>query len=485
MKLADIDQIALTSLDGRYHAITHPLVEFLSEPALNRERMVVETEWMIFLAEANNGESVIPGVKPFSEEEKAYLRSIPEQFDEKGIETLKGIEAQTHHDVKAVEYYIDSYLDKAEEVLGHPTELSRVQPLVHFACTSEDINNLSHARCIKAGVERIWLPEFDEVLDLLSSMSEKFADLPLLAMTHGQPATPTTLGKELAVFVYRLTRQRRKLINQEYLGKLNGATGTFGAHYVALPDVDWQEISRRFVQERMGLTWNPLTTQIESHDWDAELFSTISHINRIIHNLCVDMWLYISRGVFTQVPVKGATGSSTMPHKVNPILFENAEANCELSCSFLDTLSQTLVEARWQRDLTDSSTQRNMGAAIGYSLLALHNLHRGLLQVHPHQEKMAQELEENWEVLGEPIQTLMRALSLQGVAGMDHPYEKVKELMRGHRINKDDVEQFVRSLNLPEEDEQRLLALTPHTYTGVASQLVRFEHSTQNADSAQ
>ena len=356
--------------------------------------------------------------------------------------------------MKAVEYYIDDQIDKA------PAELTNIndelKTLVHFACTSEDINNLSIARCVKNAMENVWTPEFKRIIDHLA----------------GKAATPTTLGKELAVYVYRLNRQLKHIENQEYLGKINGATGTFGAHLAACPDVDWIAVSREFVTNRMGLTWNPLTTQIESHDWQAELYSTVSHANRIMHNLCVDVWMYISRGVFAQVPVKGATGSSTMPHKVNPIRFENAEANFEISCSLLDTLSATLVESRWQRDLTDSTTQRNIGSALGYSLLALTNLMGGLESIHPNTHVIERELDENWEVLGEPIQTAMRACELKGLPGMDKPYEKVKELMRGHTINKEQVEQFIDQQSFDPETAARLKALTPAT--GVASQLVAF-----------
>ncbi|MCI1901592.1 MAG: adenylosuccinate lyase [Bifidobacteriaceae bacterium] len=467
--------IALSPLDGRYHSQTAPLVNFLSEPALNRERLRVEVEWMIFLAEGDSGKSFIPGVHPFAEDEKKYLRAIPEDFDTDGIAEHASFEAVTHHDVKAVEYYIDARLDSAEEALGHPTALSTVKPLVHFACTSEDVNNLSYARCIKGGVEEVWRPLFERLISTVDSAAKQFADLPMLSLTHGQPATPTTLGKELAVYVYRLRRQLKHLEHQEYLGKINGATGTFGAHTVAVPGVDWISLSRAFVTERMGLDWNPLTTQIESHDWQAELYSTISHTNRILHNLAVDVWMYISRGVFAQVPVKGATGSSTMPHKVNPIRFENAEANFELSCALLDSLSATLVESRWQRDLTDSTTQRNVGSAIGYSVLALNNLLGGLGSIHPNIAAIESELDDNWEVLGEPIQTAMRAAALAGVKGMDNPYERVKELMRGHSISHEDVETFIKTLGLPDTMANTLRSLSPSTYTGLASKLVDFD----------
>ncbi|MBT1180126.1 adenylosuccinate lyase [Bifidobacterium vespertilionis] len=479
MNLTDITPaIALTPLDGRYHSATAPLVEYLSEPALNRERMRVEVEWMILLAngfEGNGNQPVIEGVKPFSEAEIAFLRAIPENFGAEGIARHAAHEAVTHHDVKAVEYYIDDQIDLAAARLGADTQLNdRIKTLVHFACTSEDINNLSIARCVKNAMEQVWTPAFEAIVDHLAGKAEEYRDMPLLSLTHGQPATPTTLGKELAVYVYRLNRQLKHIKGQEYLGKINGATGTFGAHLAACPDVDWIAVSREFVQNRMGLTWNPLTTQIESHDWQAELYSTVSHANRIMHNLCVDVWMYISRGVFAQVPVKGATGSSTMPHKVNPIRFENAEANFEISCSLLDTLSATLVESRWQRDLTDSTTQRNIGSALGYSLLALHNLLGGLGSIHPNQHVIQHELDTNWEVLGEPIQTAMRACELRGLPGMDKPYEKVKELMRGHEIGQADVERFIDQQAFDPETADRLKALTPASYTGVASKLVDF-----------
>ena len=480
MKLTDISPaIALTPLDGRYHAATAPLVEYLSEPALNRERMRVEVEWMILLAngfDGNGNKPIVDGVQPFTEAEQAFLRAIPENFGAEGIKQHAAHEAVTHHDVKAVEYYIDDQIDKAPAELGIDTNINdALKTLVHFACTSEDINNLSIARCVKNAMNNVWEPAFREIIDHLAAKADEYRDMPLLSLTHGQPATPTTLGKELAVYVYRLNRQLKHIENQEYLGKINGATGTFGAHLAACPNVDWIAVSREFVTNRMGLTWNPLTTQIESHDWQAELYGTLAHANRIMHNLCVDVWMYISRGVFAQVPVKGATGSSTMPHKVNPIRFENAEANFELSCSLLDTLSATLVESRWQRDLTDSTTQRNIGSALGYSLLALHNLMGGLTSIHPNEHVINHELDENWEVLGEPIQTAMRACELRGLPGMDKPYEKVKELMRGHTIDQAQVEAFIDQQSFDPETAARLKALTPATYVGAASKLVDFD----------
>ena len=464
MKLTDISPaIALTPLDGRYHKATAPLVEYMSEPALNRERMRVEVEWMILLAngfEGNGNQPIVDGVKPFTAEEQAFLRAIPEDFGAEGIKQHAAHEAITHHDVKAVEYYIDDQIDKA------PAELTNIndelKTLVHFACTSEDINNLSIARCVKNAMENVWTPEFKRIIDHLAGKAEEFKDMPLLSLTHGQPATPTTLGKELAVYVYRLNRQLKHIENQEYLGKINGATGTFGAHLAACPDVDWVAVSREFVTNRMGLTWNPLTTQIESHDWQAELYSTVSHANRIMHNLCVDVWMYISRGVFAQVPVKGATGSSTMPHKVNPIRFENAEANFEISCSLLDTLSATLVESRWQRDLTDSTVLRNVGVPMAHSLIGLRSLLKGLNKLLLNREALDCDLENNWAVVAEGIQTVLRR------AGYPSPYEALKALTRTNaHITRESIAEFIESLDVAESVKQELRAITPQSYTGV------------------
>ena len=303
-------------------------------------------------------------------------------------------------------------------------------------------------------------------------MARDLAALPLLARTHGQPATPTTMGKELAVFAHRLRRQIVRIDGAEYLGKLNGATGTFGAHEVAVPTADWPEVSRGFVEDVLGLTWNPLTTQIESHDWQAEVYADIARFNRILHNLCTDVWSYISLGYFAQVRGQGTVGSSTMPHKVNPIRFENAEANLEVGNALLDVLASTLVESRLQRDLTDSTMQRNVGTALGHGLLAIDNVRRGLAGLDPVPSVMAADLDANWEVLAEPLQTTMRALGAQGVSGMDHPYERLKDLTRGRRITQSDLREFVRGLSLPSDVEARLLALTPATYVGLAPTLV-------------
>ena len=478
MKLTDISPaIALTPLDGRYHKATAPLVEYMSEPALNRERMRVEVEWMILLAngfEGNGNQPIVDGVKPFTAEEQAFLRAIPEDFGAEGIKQHAAHEAITHHDVKAVEYYIDDQIDKA------PAELTNIndelKTLVHFACTSEDINNLSIARCVKNAMENVWTPEFKRIIDHLAGKAEEFKDMPLLSLTHGQPATPTTLGKELAVYVYRLNRQLKHIENQEYLGKINGATGTFGAHLAACPDVDWIAVSREFVTNRMGLTWNPLTTQIESHDWQAELYADVARAGRIAHNLATDAWTYISMDYFHQnLAAQGSTGSSTMPHKVNPIRFENAEANLEVSNALLDSLASTLVTSRMQRDLTDSTTQRNVGVAFGHAVLAYDNLVRGLDGIEINAARMARDLDANWAVLGEAVQQAMRAAAIAGATGMANPYERLKELTRGHEVGAEDMREFIAGLDLPAEVEERLLALTPATYIGLSERLARWE----------
>ena len=457
--------IALGALDGRYRTAVAPLVDHLSEAALNRERLRVEVEWLIH----QTSRGVIPGVRKLSDVEAAALRGIVESFGPVQVAELAEIERVTVHDVKAVEYVLKGRLAQ----IAPGEEDAGLAELVHFGCTSEDINNLSYALMVKGAVTQVWLPRAQALVAQVSELARQLRDVPLLAHTHGQPATPTTMGKELAVLAFRLGRQLRRIERQEYLGKFNGATGTFGAHALALPDVDWPTVSREFV-EGLGLTWNPLTTQIESHDWQAELYADVARFNRILHNLCTDVWTYISMGYFAQVRGQGTVGSSTMPHKVNPIRFENAEANLEVSNSLLDVLGSTLVQSRLQRDLTDSSMQRNIGTAFGHGLVALDNVARGLAGLDAVPEAMAADLEANWEVLAEPIQSAMRALGAQGVAGMEEPYERLKELTRGRRVGGDEVRQFVRDLGLPADVEQRLLSLTPQTYTGLASRLVDF-----------
>ena len=372
VSLADASPpIALGALDGRYRRTVAPLVDHLSEAALNRERVRVEVEWLIHLTTGQ----IIPHVRALTADEQTRLLGVVDDFSGSDIAELAELERGTAHDVKAVEYYLKGRLIAMDG--EHKSGLAAISELIHFGCTSEDINNLSYALMIKGAVKQVWLPRATGLVDAVAAMAGDLRDVPLLAHTHGQPATPTTMGKELAVLAYRLQRQLARIRRAEYLGKLNGATGTYGAHVAAVPEADWPAISKGFV-ESLGLTWNPLTTQIESHDWQAELYSDIARFNRVLHNLCTDFWTYISMGYFAQVRGQGTVGSSTMPHKVNPIRFENAEANLEVSNALLDVLSSTLVQSRMQRDLTDSSMQRNIGTAFGHSLLAIDNAGRGL-----------------------------------------------------------------------------------------------------------
>ena len=456
---ASADKIALGPLDGRYQAVVAPLVDYLSEAALNRDRVAVEVEWLIHLTSNN----VLPGAGPLSAEQLEQLRTIVTEFDAASVDELAEIEAVTVHDVKAVEYYIGRRLSG----IG----IENLTAMVHFGCTSEDINNLSYALGVKGAVEDVWLPAATALVAQIEAMAEENRGVPMLSRTHGQPATPTTLGKELAVIAHRLNRQLQRIAKTEYLGKINGATGTYAAHVAAVPGVDWQDVAKSFV-EGLGLTWNPLTTQIESHDWQAELYADVARFNRILHNVCTDIWSYISIGYFRQIPVAGATGSSTMPHKVNPIRFENAEANLEISNGLLDVLGSTLVTSRWQRDLTDSSSQRNIGVAFGHSLLAISNVAKGLKALDVADDVLAADLDANWEVLGEAIQMVMRAEAIAGVAGMENPYERLKDLTRGQRVDAARMQEFVQSLGLSAEAESRLLALTPGKYTGIADKLV-------------
>jgi adenylosuccinate lyase len=455
--------IALGPLDGRYRGVIAPLVDHLSEPALNRMRLHVEIEWLIHLTDGR----VVPGVRALTDDEKRELRAVVGRFDSAAIEELADTERVTQHDVKAVEYF----LKKRLTAIAPDPQDAGLAELIHFCCTSEDINNLSYALMVQGAVNRVWLPRAQSLVATVEDMARDLRAVPLLAHTHGQPATPTTLGKELAVLAWRLRRQLRRIEAAEFLGKLNGATGTFGAHVAAVPEADWPTVSRTFV-EGLGLAWNPLTTQIESHDWQAELYSDLARFNRILHNLCTDVWTYISMGYFAQVRGQGTVGSSTMPHKVNPIRFENAEANLEVSNALFDVLAATLVSSRLQRDLTDSSMQRNIGTAFGHSLLAIDNVVRGLAGLDAVPEAMASDLDANWEVLGEPVQSAMRALAAQGVPGMEEPYERLKELTRGRRIGQEDLVGFVRGLGLPAEVEERLVELTPLTYVGLAPALV-------------
>ena len=449
----DLGAATLGPLDGRYRPAVEGLLEHLSEPALNRERLRIEVAWLLHLSRLQ----VLPGLRRLSDEEVHHLHDVAADFDAGTVAELRDIERITVHDVKAVEYLLKKRLAG--------TSSEDVGEFVHFACTSEDINNLAYARLVQRAVREVWLPAATAVTEQVAAMARAYRSVPMLARTHGQPATPTTVGKELAVLAHRLRRQLDRVHAAEFLGKLNGATGTYAAHHAAAPDVDWQAVSRGFV-EGLGLTWNPLTTQIESHDWQAELYSDVSRYNRVLHNLCTDVWTYISQGYFTQLTSAGSIGSSTMPHKVNPIRFENAEANLELSDALLEVLQRTLVTSRLQRDLTDSTMQRNIGVALGHSLLAIDNAARGLYSLDVDSAVLDADLEASWEVLGEAVQTVMR------LHGLENPYERLKELTRGKRVDGPAMAVFVRGLGLPTEATERLLALTPQTYTGIADELV-------------
>ncbi|MGV4327747.1 adenylosuccinate lyase [Trueperella pyogenes] len=462
------DAYALGPLDGRYRPEVAPLIDHLSEQALNRTRAHVEVEWLIFLST----HQVLPGAPLLTDAEIAYLRAIPTSMDDADIARLAAIEAQTRHDVKAVEYFLKEKLDAAPASLEQ-TNLPQMHEIVHIFATSEDINNLAYALNVKAAVEEIWLPAARGLTAALSEMARANAATPMLSHTHGQPASPSTLGKEIAVLAHRLNRQIARIESAQFLGKFNGATGTYGAHSVSVPDADWPALARQFV-EGLGLTFNPLTTQIESHDWMSELFADVARFNRIAHNLATDFWTYISLGYLAQnLAAQGSTGSSTMPHKVNPIRFENAEANFEISCALLDTLAATLVTSRLQRDLTDSSTLRNIGVAFGHSLLALTNLRRGVAGVEANRAALEADLDSHWEVLGEPIQQAMRTAAIAGATGMQDPYERLKELTRGHQVGATQMRAFIDSLGLPDDVAARLRNLTPGSYVGLAADLVR------------
>ena len=464
---------AISPIDGRYWSQAESLVPYFSEEALIRYRVRIEILYFIALSEE------LPTLgKVLNEERIEHLHDIYLSFTSRDAARIKEIERTTNHDVKAVEYLLKRRLAEAPQAPGvvgadgGPTVLPGVGEIVHIFCTSEDINNLSYALTIRAAIEQVWLPAARGLMADLTAMAREHADAAMLSRTHGQAATPTTLGKELAVLAHRLGRQLRRIEATEYLGKINGATGTFGAHVISVPGADWEAVGRTFV-EHLGLTWNPLTTQIESHDWQAELYSDVARFNRIAHNLATDVWTYISLGYFHQrLSAQGSTGSSTMPHKVNPIRFENGEANLEISCSLLETLAATLVTSRLQRDLTDSTTQRNVGVALGHSLLAIDNIRRGLAGLDVDRERLSEDLDATWEVLGEPVQQAMRAASVAGATGMADPYERLKELTRGKRVTREAMRDFIRSLGMPDDVEARLLALTPATYTGLAAQLV-------------
>jgi adenylosuccinate lyase len=447
---------ALSPLDGRYAARTRPLQDHFSEFALMRERVAVEVAWLLALA----GEPSFAALKPFSAATRAELERAAAAFAPADAERIKAIEATTNHDVKAVEYWL------RERFAANP-EVAAAAEFIHFACTSEDINNLAHGRMLAGGRDRVLLPAIDAIARRLDELAVRHADVAMLSRTHGQPATPTTLGKEMANVAFRLRRARGILSKVEILGKMNGATGNFNAHVAAAPSVDWPAFAERFVTG-MGLTYNPLTIQIEPHDALAEAFDAAARMNTILVDLDRDIWGYISLGYFRQKVKAGEVGSSTMPHKVNPIDFENSEGNLGLANALLRHLSEKLPVSRWQRDLTDSTVLRNVGVAFGYSLLGYESCLKGLEKLEANPERIAADLDGAWDVLAEAVQTVMRAHRISG------SYEKLKELTRGKGgIGREDLHAFVRSLPIPEAERTRLLELTPATYVGLAARLAR------------
>jgi adenylosuccinate lyase len=446
---------AISPIDGRYAAKTEPLRAIFSEFGLIHQRVTVEVRWFQALA-ANTD---IAEVAPFSEEANAVLDALVTDFELAHARRIKEIERTTNHDVKAVEYFLK------EQVAPH-TELDAVAEFIHFACTSEDINNLAHALMLKAAREQVLLPRCEEIVALITALAHAQADTPMMSRTHGQPASPTTLGKEFANVAYRLQRQLRQIEAVQLMGKMNGAVGNFNAHYSAYPNSDWPAITRQFV-ESMGLDWNPYTTQIEPHDYIAELFDAQLRLNTILIDFCRDVWSYISIGYFKQKTVAGEVGSSTMPHKVNPIDFENAEGNLGIANAIFTHLSQKLPISRWQRDLTDSTVLRNLGTGFGHVLISLDSLKRGIGKLEINADAMARDLDSNWEVLAEPIQTVMRRY------GIEQPYEKLKALTRGQKINAETIRDFVETLELPESAKRELIELTPAGYIGNASAQAR------------
>ena len=447
---------ALSPLDGRYAAKTRPLQEHFSEFALIRHRIRIEIEWLKALA-AEPAFASLPGL---SGEAHAALDEAAAKFSLADAERVKALEATTNHDVKAVEYWL-------RERFASNAEITGAAEFIHFACTSEDINNLSHALMVQGARGSVLLPAIDRIVERLDALAAAHADLAMLARTHGQPATPTTLGKEMANVAHRLRRARARFAAVEMLGKVNGATGNFNAHVAAAPQVDWPAFAERFVT-KLGIAYNPLTIQIEPHDALAEAFDAAARLNTILVDLDRDLWGYISLGYFRQRVKAGEVGSSTMPHKVNPIDFENSEGNLGLANALLGHLSAKLPVSRWQRDLTDSTVLRNMGVAFGYCLLGYDACLRGLEKLEADPARIARDLDEAWDVLAEAVQTVMRAHRIPD------SYEKLKALTRGKGgIDRDGLHAFVRSLAIPEEAKARLLALTPSTYTGLASKLAR------------
>ncbi len=453
--LNDLSELtALSPLDGRYASRTRILRWSMSEAGFMRQRIRVEIEWLIALSDAGFAE-----LAPFTVAAREFLRSLVERFDASGAARIKDIERITNHDVKAVEYFLK------ESVQGHP-ELVVASEFIHFACTSEDINNTAHALMLTAARDEVLLPEVRAIAARLRAMAHEFADTPMLSRTHGQPASPTTLGKEIANVLARIERAIVAIERVRPLAKLNGAVGNYNAHLAAWPAFDWEQFSRTVIGS-LGLQFNPYTTQIEPHDWMAELFDAIGRLNTVLLDFNRDVWGYISLGYFRQRTKAGEIGSSTMPHKVNPIDFENSEGNLGLANALLSHLSAKLPVSRWQRDLTDSTVLRNIGVALGYSLLAWDSCLRGVDKLEVDRERLAADLDANWEVLAEPIQTVMRRY------GVENPYEQLKELTRGKRTSSADLAAFVESLALPDDAKERLKAMTPASYIGKAAELAR------------
>ncbi len=447
--------MAISPLDGRYAAQLESLRAHFSEFGLIRYRVRVEIEWLIALA----ADPELAGIGPFSDATVAELRRLAAGFGERNGERVKAIEAQTNHDVKAIEYWLK------ESARSNP-EVQEASEFIHFACTSEDINNLAYALALDESRREVLLPSLERVIDRLAGMARAHAGLPMLSRTHGQPATPTTLGKELANVVHRLRRARAGVAAVRMLGKINGAVGNYNAHLAAYPGFDWEGFARRFV-ESLGLDFNPYTIQIEPHDSVAELFDAVARTNTVLLDLDRDLWGYVSLGYFRQTVKEGEVGSSTMPHKVNPIDFENSEGNLGVANALLRHLAEKLPVSRWQRDLSDSTALRNAGVALGHSLLAWRSCLRGLERLEPDPARIAADLDANWEVLAEPIQTVMRRY------GVANAYEQLKALTRGKEITREALQTFIRGLAIPEADKQRLLALTPSTYIGKAAELAR------------
>jgi adenylosuccinate lyase len=444
---------ALSPLDGRYAARVSALRPLLSEFGLMHRRVQVEVEWLIALSDAG-----MPQLAPLSEAARGLLRSLVLRFSEADAQAIKDIEKTTQHDVKAVEYWMKGRC-------GAGAELRAAAEFVHFACTSEDINNASHALMLKAARDEVLQPALERVIDKLRAMAREHAALPMLSRTHGQTASPTTVGKEVANVVARLERARERIAGVKLLAKMNGAVGNYNAHLAAWPDFDWEAFARKVVEQRLGLAFNPYTIQIEPHDWMAELFDALARANTILIDWSRDVWGYVSLGYFRQATRPGEVGSSTMPHKVNPIDFENAEGNYGLANALLDHLSRKLPISRFQRDLSDSTVLRNMGVALGYTLLGHDSMARGLDKLEVDAATLGADLDAAWEVLAEPIQTVMRRW------GLPEPYERLKALTRGRPITQALLREFVLGLELPPAERERLLALTPAAYTGKAAEL--------------